>query len=67
MKKYKCEIEEIKQKREGVQTYWFGDDSSLVAEHINGIKEGVWLYYDPFGNEIKSQLYKIGQLEIQLY
>ena len=63
---YKCETEEPKYKREGLQTYWFSDDSHLVAEYSKGEKEGLWLYYDPFGNEIKSRLYKNGKLEKEM-
>lgn len=57
---YKCEIEEElnKIKKEGMFTHYFEDNSFVVGEMIKSKKEGLWICYEPFGEEIKSILFK---------
>lgn len=59
-KRYKCELEEEIKKisKEGIFTYNFDDNSFIIGEINQGKKQGLWLYYNSYGEEIKSEFYK---------
>ena len=48
-------------KRHGTFTAWHSDIKKVEGEYINGVKEGVWSYWDKNGNLSKKITFKTGK------